>query len=223
MRVTTDTLGGPALTHHSARAALWKWAKAEGIGSLILPLLLFYGVRGWVGPGPALVLASLAPLGTLAVGLARERRVKAVPLLTGASALLGGLVAWAFRDARAIVYKDAVVDALWGIAFAALALLPAAQPLHRLPAPAAPLLHRHATPEDWNAPGMRPVIRRLLLLWSALSFVLSASKPLCLLYFGLHNYLPATVAVRVTLQTAVTLVTLWQLRRALKAVRPVLQ
>jgi len=211
-----SSAGEVAWSPGPARAALWKWAKAEGIGSLLLPLLLFYGARRWVGPGPALVLASLAPLGVLLLGLARERRIKPVALLAGVSALLGALLAWAFQDPRAIVYKDTVVDALWGIAFAGLAVLPVARPLHRLPAPAAPLLRRGATAGDWSRPGVQAVFRRLLLLWSAQSFLFSASKPLCLLRFGLDDYLISTVIVRVTVQTLVTLYSLWRLRRALE-------
>lgn len=199
-----------------SRAALWEWAKAEGFWSFVLPLVLFYGTRGRLGAGGALVLASVAPLPALALGLARERRIRPIPLLAGSSALLGGVLAWAFGDARAIVYKDAVLDALWGIAFALLALLPAARPLHRLAAPVAPWLRRGATPEDWDAPAVRAIIPRLLLLWSAQSFVFAASKPLCLWRFGLEEYLPATIAVRVTLQTLVILISLWSLNRALR-------
>jgi hypothetical protein len=214
--VIYDSSGGDvAWSPGPARAALWAWAKTEGIWSLVLPLFLFYGMREWQGPGTALVLASLAPLGALVVGAARERRVKPVALLVGASALLGALVAWTFRDPRAIVYKDAVVDALWGVAFATLALLPAARRLHGLATPAAPLLRRGATARDWDRPAVQATVRRLLLLWSAQSLLFSASKPLCLLYFGLDDYLLATVTVRVTVQTLVTLFSLWRLRRAL--------
>lgn len=201
----------------AARAALWGWAKAEGIASLLLPLVLFYAARGRLGAGGALVLASLAPLLALAVGLVRERRVRPLPLLVAGSALLGAALAWAFRDARAIVFKDAAVDSLWGVAFVVLALLPAL-PLHRLAAPIAPLLRPGAGPEDWNRPSVSQVFRRLLFLWAAQSFLLAASKLLALSWFGLDGYLPAAVSFRIAVQAAVMLYSLARLRRALKEV-----
>ncbi|MBS4075164.1 hypothetical protein KGY14_08160 [Ameyamaea chiangmaiensis] len=90
--------------------------------AVILPVMLYYGLREPLGDTHALIVSSLPPLMQAVWGFARERRLDALSLLVLGGLVLSGLAMIGGGSFRYFQIREKLVTLIIGLAFLASAL-----------------------------------------------------------------------------------------------------